>query len=589
MKRCPVLLKKKLKFRQRLPSGKYHTLISNEAIMGRRTFLSSNIPSSPPATGEPLTAPPPSGGLAVYTGAWTENEVIHLLKRTMFGASRNDINYFKTKSFVQSVDELLNPSAPLPDPPVKEYITPANATTPDTAITQGSIWVLDPNNDGTVNSLRRASFKKWWMGVMINQDRSIREKMTFFWHNHFSTETNDIGNAQFVFKHHLLLRTYALGNFKALTRAVTIDPAMLVYLNGQLNTVKAPDENYGRELQELFCCGKSPDSLYTEADVKAAASVLTGWKNNATVISSLFDSTRHDTTNKQFSAFYNNTVIQGKTGVTAGDQELDALMDMIFSTQEVAKYICRRIYRWFVYYDIDSTVETNIITPLANLFRTNNYEIKPVLDALLKSEHFFDVLAKGCQIKSPVDLVVGLCREFNVAFQPATDYITNYGMNNYLVNWVSNMQQNIGDPPDVSGWKAYYQEPQFYEIWINSDTLPKRNQFTDTMIVNGYTFNGKKLQIDGLTYAQTLSNPGDPNKLISDMVNNIFRIDISAASQNQLKTDILLGGQSNDYYWTDAWNLYLSTPGNTSNTITVKNRLRDLIKYLMDLSEYQLA
>ena len=342
-------------------------------------------------------------------------------------------------------------------------------------------------------------------------------------------------------------------------------------------------------MQELFCCGKGPDSLYNEADVKAAASVLTGWKNNASTISSLFDSTRHDSTNKQFSAFYNNTIIQGKTGPTAGDEELDAMLDMIFATPEVAKYLCRRIYRWFVYYDIDSTVENNIITPLANILRANNYEIKPVLDALLKSEHFFDFLAKGCQIKSPVDLVVGLCREFGVPFQPANDYISNYGLQNYLVNWVSNMQQNIGDPPDVSGWKAYYQEPQFYEIWINSDTLPKRNQFTDTMIVNGYTFNGKKIQIDGLEFVKTLSSPGDPNKLIDDLVKSMFRIDISTVSKNQLKIDILLGGQSSDIYWTDAWNLYQSTPTNTANTTTVKNRLRDLIKYLMDLSEYQLA
>ncbi len=557
--------------------------------MDRRNFLKSNIPSFAPTVNEQVAAPPPLGGLAAYTGSWTENEVIHLLKRTMFGASRSDINYFKTKSFVQSVDELLNPIAPLPGPPIKEYSTPTNATVPDTNINLGSIWALDPNTDGTVNSLRRASFKKWWMGVMINQDRSIREKMSLFWHNHFATETNDIGNAQFVFKQHLLLRTYALGNFKALTRAITIDPGMLVYLNGQLNTVKAPDENYGRELQELFCCGKGPDSLYTEADVKAAASVLTGWRNNAATISSSFDSTRHDSTNKQFSSFYSNTVIQGKTGPTGGDEELDALLDMIFATQEVAKYLCRRIYRWFVYYDIDSTVEANIITPLANLFRANNYEIKPVLNALLKSEHFFDVLAKGCQIKSPVDLVVGLCREFNIAFQPDTDYITNYGMYNYMVSATANMQQSIGDPPDVSGWKAYYQEPQFYEIWINSDTLPKRNQFTDTMIVNGYTFNGKKIQIDGTVYALTLSNPGDPNKLIDDIVKQIYRIDISTASKNQLKTDILLGGQSTDFYWTDAWNLFLSTPSNTSNTTTVKNRLRDLIKYLMNISEYQLA
>jgi uncharacterized protein (DUF1800 family) len=558
--------------------------------MDRRAFLRSNIQTSIPTVQAPaLPAPPPNGGLSAYAGAWTENEVIHLLKRTLFGATRADISYFKTKTFLQSVDEILNPTAPLPDPPVKEYTTPANATTPDTTITQGSTWVLDPNADGTVNSLRVASFKKWWMGVMINQDRSIREKMTLFWHNHFATETNVIGNAQFVFKHHLLLRTYALGNFKALTRAVTIDPAMLVYLNGERNTKNAPDENYGRELQELFCCGKGPDSQYTEEDVKASAQVLTGWKNDAATISSSFDSKRHDITNKKFSAFYNNTVIQGKPGPTGGDEELDAMLDMIFATQEVAKYICRRLYRWFIYYDIDSTVETNIILPLADLLRTNNYEIKPVLDKLLKSEHFFDVLAKGCQIKSPVDLVVNMCRELNVVFPPASDYASNYGMYAYLANWTGNMQQNIGDPPDVSGWKAYYQEPQFYEVWINSDTLPKRNQFTDTMVTNGYTFNGKKIMVDAAEFAKTLSNPGDPNQLINDIVQIIYRIDISAASKAQLKTDILLGGQTSDYYWTDAWNMFIATPGNMSNTATVKNRLRDLMKYFMDLSEYQLA
>ncbi|MEO8171490.1 MAG: DUF1800 domain-containing protein [Sediminibacterium sp.] len=557
--------------------------------MDRRAFLRSNIPSSASVTANDLPVPPPNGGLTAYSGGWTENEVIHLLKRTMFGACKTDIEYFKTRTFQQSVDEMLNPSAPLPDSPLKEYVTPANATTPDTNVPQGSTWVLDPNTDGTVNNLRIASFKKWWMGVMINQDRSIREKMLLFWHNHFATEALVVGNAQFVYSHHLLLRTYALGNFKSLTRAVTIDPAMLVYLNGERNTKSAPDENYSRELQELFCCGKGPDSLYTEGDVKAAAQVLTGWKNDVQTLSPGFVPQRHDTTNKQFSAFYSNTIIQGKTGATAGDEELDALLNMIFATQEVGKYICRRLYRWFVYYDIDDTVEANVITPLANLFRSSNYEIKPVLDVLLKSEHFFDALAKGCLIKSPVELVVGLCREFNVAFQPVTDYVSNYGLYNYLVNWTSNMQQNIGDPPDVSGWKAYYQAPQFYEIWINSDTLPKRNQFTDTMTQSGYTFNGKKMIVDGTEFAKTLSNPGDPNILIDDILKIIYRMDISAESKLQLKTDILLGGQSSDYYWTDAWNMFIASPANTANTNTVKSRLRDLLKYFMDLSEYQLA
>ena len=555
--------------------------------MDRRSFLKSNILSSSPGT---ITlAPPPNGGLTAYSGAWTENEVAHLLKRTLFGASKADIAYFKSKTLDQSVNELLNPTAPLPDPPVKEYTVPSTATIPDTNILIGTTWVLDPSKDGTVNFLRNASFKKWWMGVMVNQDRSIREKMTLFWHNHFSTETNTIANSQFVFKHHLLLRTYALGNFKSLTRSITIDPAMLIYLNGEKNTVKAPDENYGREIQELFCCGKGPDSFYTEGDVKAAAQVLTGWKNDTTNLSASFDASRHDTGNKQFSSFYNNTIIQGKTGASAGDLELDAFLDMVFSAQEVAKYFCRRLYRWFVYYDIDSTVEANIITPLAEILRTNSYEVKPVLDKLLKSEHFFDLLTKGCQIKSPVDLVVGMCREFAVEFQPPSDYISNYGLYNYLVSSVSNMQQNIGDPPDVSGWKAYYQEPQFSEIWINSDTLPKRNQFTDAMMQSGYTFNGKKIIVDGAEFAKTLSNPGDPNQLIDDLLKIIYRIDISAASKFQLKTDILLGGQSSDYYWTDAWNVFISNPANTANTTTVKNRVRDLLKYFMDLAEYQLA
>ena len=553
--------------------------------MDRRAFLSPKKTKQQFA----ITAPPPNTGLAIYTGVFGEDEIIHLLKRTMFGAKKADVDYFKNKTTSQAVDELLNPTAPLPAPPVKEYSDATAITQPDTSVAAGATWVNDYNIDGGIHSLRRASFKKWWMGVMINQDRSIREKMTMFWHNHFATETNDIGNANFCYKHHTLLRTNALGNFKTLTKAITLDPGMLVYLNGQFNTANAPDENYGRELQELFCCGKGVDSKYTEDDVKAAAKVFTGWRTNASLISSYFTTSIHDSTNKQFSAFYNNTIIQGKTGTTAGDLEIDALLTMIFSTQEVAKYICRRLYRWFVYYDIDATVEANIITPLATIFRNNNFDIKPVLSTLLKSEHFFDALSKGSQIKSPVDLVVGMCREFNVAFQPDTDYVSNYGLYYYLVSWVTNMQQSIGDPPDVSGWKAYYQAPQFYEIWINADTLPKRNQFTDTMMVSGYTYNGKKIIVDGSEFAKLLPNPSDPNSLIDDSLKYLYRISLSATQKAQIKKDILLSGQITDGYWTDAWNTFISTPTNTANTTTVKNKLRDLYKYFMDLSEYQLA
>ena len=555
--------------------------------MDRRAFLSIPQKKSLQKNAD-YPAQRTNTGLNLYTGPWTENEVIHLLKRTMFGATKPDIDYFKSKSMTAAVDELLNPISLLPNPPIKEYDT-TGATNPDTNIALGQTWVNDPNNDGTISSRRRASFKKWWMGVMINQDRSIREKMTMFWHNHFSTESSDVGNAQYVYKHHNYLRTNALGNFKNMVRAITIDPAMLVYLNGQLNTVTAPDENYAREIQELFCVGKEGGAPFTESDVKAAAKVLTGWRNNATTITSYFTSSRHDSSNKTFSAFYNNTVIQGRTGATAGDVELDDLLNMIFATNEVAEHICRKIYRWFVYYDIDATTETNVIIPLAAILRSNNYDVKPVLDTLFKSEHFFDVLNQGCYIKSPVDLIVGLCRELNVTFPANTDYISNYGHWNWLVSQGTTMNQSIADPPDVAGWKAYYQVPQFYEIWINSDTLPKRNQFTDTMMLTGYTFNSKKIIIDGAEYAKTLSNAANPNILIDDLIKYLFRMDLTTASKNQIKKDILLAVQSQDYYWSDVWNQFINNPSNLPNATLAKNRVRDLIKYLMNLAEYQLA
>jgi hypothetical protein len=107
--------------------------------------------------------------------------------------------------------------------------------------------------------------------------------------------------------------------------------------------------------------------------------------------------------------------------------------------------------------------------------------------------------------------------------------------------------------------------------------------------VNGYTYNGKKMQIDAAEYVKTLSNPSNPNVLIDDLVAALFQFDLSAASKTQLKRDILLSGQITDSYWTDAWSVFINNPANTANTTTIKNKLRDLIKYLMNLAEYQLA
>ncbi len=530
-----------------------------------------------------------ASGLAPYTGPWETPQVVHLLKRTMFGASQADIRHFKSQSLSACVDELLNPAVPLPSPPVKEYDI-AGAAVPDTAIQPGTTWVNDPNGDGTITSRRRASFKKWWTGVMINQDRSIREKLTLFWHNHFATESTDVGDSQYVYKHHNLLRTNCLGNFKSMVKAVTIDPCMLRYLNGYLNTGAAPDENYARELQELFTLGKENNPNYTEDDVKAAARVLTGWRISSATISSSFDNNRHDKNNKQFSSFYNNAVVTGRNSATAGELELNDLLNMIFSKQaEVSTFIAKKIYRWFCYYDVDTQTQADVIEPMAKIFRESNWEIRPMLSALLNSEHFYDVLNTGCMIKSPVDTVIGMCREFKMVFpDPVNQYGDAYAMWDHIRNHMAIMGQNYGDPPDVAGWSAYYQAPQFYGLWINSDTLPKRNRFTDQFMAAGYSRNGKTIKIDPVAFAKSLSNTGDPNVLINDSLDILYQVPISDASKQTVKNQILLSGTDSDYYWSNAWNAYIANPGDNVAYNAVFLRLRDLYKYLMNLAEYQL-
>ena len=563
--------------------------------MDRREFLSPGKTKNKPVVAPFASPSRVLSGINPYTGPWTTNEVIHLLKRTMFGALKADVDFFKTMTMSQAVDYLLNVSVAQsqPSPPVKNYNNPVDPADADNTVLPGQTWVNTNTNDGGVNSQRVASFKNWWMGQIVSQERNILEKMTLFWHNHFATETTDISRAIWAYQNNTVLRRNALGNFKQFVKEITTDTGMLRYQNGYLNTNTAPDENYGRELQELFTVGKGADNAtqgYAEADVKAAAKVLTGWQVNGTTNSSYFTSSRHDSTNKQFSAFYNNTVILGRTGATAGDLEITDLLNMIFASNDVSLHICRKLYRWFIYYEIDAATELNVIVPLAQIFRSNNYDIKPVLSALFKSEHFFDPLNQGCLIKSPIDIITGLCREFSVAFPSVvTDYAGAYNTWQLLNTLSVSFQQNIGDPPNVAGWPSYYQQPQFHEIWINSDTFPKRNQFTDQMLLTGYTRGGKNIKVDPTLFAKSLPAPGDPNKLISDSIIYLFRLPLTQASMDQLKKDILLGGQTNDGYWTTAWNAWIANPNDMVNANIVKTKLRDLYQYLMKLAEYQLA
>jgi uncharacterized protein (DUF1800 family) len=523
-------------------------------------------------------------GLAPYSGAWSDAQVLHLLRRTMFGASLSDVAYFKTRTMQQAVNELLVVDNTPPVGPINNY---SSATTIDPNVPLGGVWAGTPNVSTLANN-RRNSLRSWWVGQMLNQTRSIREKMVIFWHNHFALQFENVGIASHCYNYNKLFRSNSVGNFKNLTKSVTIEPAMLYFLNGRKNTKTAPDENYGRELQELFTIGKDLPTHYTEDDVKAAARVLTGWRINYTTDTVYFDVTKHDTTNKQFSSFYNNVIVTGQTAANAGELELDAMLNMIFANDEVANYICRKIYRFFVYYTITPDIETNVIQPLAAIFRQNNYEVLPVLSALFKSQHFYDVQEMSCIIKSPIDFTIGYARQFGLVFPDASNYLVQYYMWTQFFNALYIQQEPPSDPPSVAGFPAYYQTPNYHENWITPDSLRQRKAIVEAMLYVGVTRTGVKTQVDVLAFTQTIPNADDPNLLIDNVVQLFLGLNISTVTKTAVK-QILLQGQAQDYYWTNVWTLYLTNPADTANTTTVKQRLQYMYAYLLNLAEYQLC
>ena len=520
--------------------------------------------------------------LAPYTGPWGSAQAAHLLRRSLFGPTRAEILAAASSSLTAVLGALLTPAAP-PAPPV-------NVSATDTSVPIGQPWigqVFDQNFEG----VRRASLRDWWLGLQLNQNTSLTEKMTLFWHNHFVVELGDINDARMGYEYCRLLRQNALGNVKQLAKDVTVTPAMLRYLNGNQSTGGAPNENYGRELLELFTVGKGPligpgnYTNYTEADVQAAAKVLTGWRDQATVpVGSYYTASRHDTTTKVFSSAFGNASIAAN-----GATEYQDLVDLIFRQAETARFLVRKLYRWFVYYLIDAQVETAIIQPLATLLIANNFDIVPVLRKLLGSEHFFDVLNVGCLIKSPLDFTGGLLRQMEVVFPTAANLTAQYGHWNYLNGLSFVQQQTLGDPPNVAGWVAYYQTPQYHELWINAVTLPRRNQVTDLFIGNGVTRNGVKLVIDPVALVLGWPSPiaADCNLLIDEFVRLMLPIDLTASQVTFLKTALLPGLP--DFEWTVEWQAFLAAPTSTAKKTAVATKLQAMLRALMGLAEYHLS
>ncbi len=530
--------------------------------------------------------------LIPYSGPFGRAELTHLLRRTLFGCSVADLAHFNGQSLDQVVDALLNFTNDAP-PPIKAYTAgPPNAPDPnaiDPQVAFGSTWVDTPRYGTSEEQLveltgaRVQSYMWWRTGLMVHQDRTMREKLVLFWYNHMPTQVFQVFNPRLSFTYDQLLRTHALGNFRQLMYEVSTSGAMLIYLNGNLNTVTAPDENYARELMELFTLGEG--SGYTEADVQAAARVLTGWTvretdqlGNPVLPFTFFRQNQHDTTNKVFSGFFNNTVIQGQSGPDAGANELNALLDMIFAKEEVSRFICREIYRFFVHGEIDATTESSVIEPLAQLFRDNASapdQLRIVVRALLTSDHFFSEQVRACMVMSPADLVVGAIRKLDMPMPTPQQFEARYRVWRDIYWLMGYCGQEVLNPPNVAGWSAYHQFPVYDDVWLDTATYPARNFSVQGILYTGFSTpnnlfqpESRNLQFkpDLVQLVGQFSNAMDPNVVVAEAAELLMAVPISLAVRNQLKTSYLLLGQQSDFYWSDAYELYVNDPTTTDMT-----------------------
>lgn len=529
----------------------------------------------------------PSGGVSFsmtpYTGAWTKVEASHLLRRTMFGATNQQILDAVTNGMNTTVTNLLQIPA-ISDPLTYD---------PGEAITAfGATWINDVYPTGaaavTTETARRLSLGSWIIERINTEGVSIAERMCLFWQNHFAASVGP--DARATYDYHMLIRQYALGNFKQLIKDMTINPNMLLFLNGATNTLYSPNENYARELLELYTIGKGPQigpgdyTNYTEEDVAAGAKILTGWLVDGLVSDTLpdvtagFQSILHDTSTKTLSAHFGSAVIPDN-----GANEYSDYIDIIFQQDEVARFICRKLYRFFVNYDLTTDVENLVITELANTMIANNYEVLPVLQELLTSEHFYDISVRGAMIRGPLDALFSMLNA--TGSQPNYDLATDSEMRVNLYGFAEILSQAYAVPPNVAGWPAYYQEPAYSKLWINSTHLKNRFDFSSWLtIYTGIPVNSNFFKVNALNFVDNLSQPSDPVVVIDDMADVFCPKGLNVAQKLTLKT-ILTGGQP-DSEWTIQYSQYIADPGNATVSDPIRTKVELVLSYLYQMPEF---
>lgn len=553
----------------------------------------------------------------------SREQAAHLLRRATFGPTREEIESFTGKTVTEAIALLVDIAEADPSPPI------------DT--TTGSTWV-DPATVAHAHPDRDQKelfgyFQCWHMDVMRQAPLTLKERITWFFHTHLPARWTEIQSSEAIYYQNALFRHYAYGSFKELFKKICVDNAMLRYLDGYSNSYGAPNENFAREMFELYSIGKGKQleegdyTNYTEKDIREATKVLTGWMIDETFsfldadtglpIGTMSSTTleeggefvdvaiKHDPGIKTFTEKFGGRSIQpaksagGYPTVDSAYAELDEMIEMIFEKEETARFIARKLYRFFVYRFITDEAEADVITALAQTLIDNDYSIVEALKLLLSSQHFYDSDDSlkendnmGALIKSPVDLFCGLFRTFKVEFPDReTDSAAFYTNMGFVVDRLVDQGLNFYEPFEVAGYPAYHQIPGYNRNWITTYALAHRYQTGDLLMEPPGEENERSIYLDVMEWVENsgeVTDPSDAVEIMSVLTENLMAVNLTQERIDYFIYTVFLDYPEDQAYARNLWSQEWSAYQNSADDETVRLLLERLVSALIQTPEFQL-
>jgi uncharacterized protein (DUF1800 family) len=461
-------------------------------------------PIAPAPTPAPASYRPPGSldvatALDPYSGPWGTRQAAHLYRRAGFGGSPDDVARAASAGVHAAVESFVHfaNTGALPAQPqlVNERLTPEERATLMSAAKTASAAGQNPAPDDAIMAVRKKiggsrrdniiALQEWFLDRMIQSPAQLQEKITLLWHGHFTSAYQKGVTAQALANQNNLFRDNALGNIRDLTQKVSQDPAMLRYLDNGQNVKAHPNENYARELMELFTLGIGN---YSEADVRESARAFTGWGFDREYAFREFPM-RHDDGSKTF---------LGQTGNFTGTD----IVNIIFKQPAAARWFAQTLLNFFVYND----PEPALIDQVAVLLRKNDFNVQPVMSILLQSNVFYSERAYRALVKSPAQFVVGSYQLYGIK---QADLIA--------LGALRRMGQILFLPPNVKGWDGG-------AAWLNSQTMLTRENFASSL----------QAKMGDAPWMQVALRTMNPAAVSHDLTTTILQGDVSPASTAQL-------------------------------------------------------